>query len=50
VLVLAVVGYMANPSVNQAVEATIGTAQRHRRRRSRRRTSRWATRACRRCC
>lgn len=29
VLVLAVVGYMANPSVNQGTEATIGTAQRY---------------------
>jgi len=29
VLVLAVVGYVANPSVNQGTEATIGTAQRY---------------------
>lgn len=29
VLVLAVVGYRANPSVNQGTEATIGTAQRY---------------------
>lgn len=29
VLVLAVVGYIANPSVNQGTEATIGTAQRY---------------------
>ena len=29
VLVLAVVGYLANPAVNQGTEATIGTAQRY---------------------